>query len=178
MDELWARVSESFDRQPLMRTLQAYLHKVEHGEVQIELAYSEDIVQHNGFVHAGAVASVLDSACGYAALTALPDGYDVVTAEYKINLLRPALGQRFVAIGKVQNSGKSLTVCTGEILAFKEDGSSKVVALMQSTIANIPPSADASASLPASTSRAAVRQPAVVADAVHVNPSNRKTDAI
>ena len=80
--------------------------------------------------------SIVDSACGYAALTKAPPGHEVVTAEFKLNLLRPAIGERFVAIGKVVNAGKMLTVCTGEVLAYK-DGATKVVALMQATIVNV-----------------------------------------
>jgi len=77
------------------------------------------------------------SACGYAALTRAPDECDVVTAEFKINLLRPAIGERFLAVAKVQNAGKLLTVCTGEVNAFS-GSSCKVVAIMQATIVNIP----------------------------------------
>ena len=78
----------------------------------------------------------MDSACGYAGPTKAPEGCEVVTAEFKINLLRPAIGDRFVAIGKVQNAGKMLTVCTGEVHALTGE-TSKVVALMQATIVNV-----------------------------------------
>ena len=81
----------------------------------------------------------MDSACGYAGLTKAPEGCEVVTAEFKINLLRPAIGEHFVAVGKVQNAGKLLTVCTGELLAYTADidAAPKVVALMQATIVNV-----------------------------------------
>ena len=105
-------------------------------EVQIELPFPEKLSQQHGYVHAGAITSVVDSACGYAALTKAPPECEVVTAEFKINLMRPAIGERFLAIGRVQSSGKLLTVCTGEVRAFS--GSAyKVVAIMQATIVNV-----------------------------------------
>ena len=121
-----------------MATLGATLASVADGEVQIALPFSKHLCQQHGYVHAGAITSILDSACGYAALTKAPPDCDVVSAEFKINLLRPALGNRFLAIGRVQSAGKLLTVCTGEVRAFSGPGSDyKVVALMQATIANI-----------------------------------------
>ncbi|GAA5233372.1 PaaI family thioesterase [Verticiella sediminum] len=138
MNDSQERIASSFAAQGLMQTLGAKLALVADGEVHIELAFSRHLSQQHGFVHAGAITSVLDSACGYAALTRAPQGCEVVTAEFKINLLRPALGERFLAIGKVQNAGKSLTVCTGEVRAFAGgEASGKVVALMQATIANV-----------------------------------------
>ena len=87
---------------------------------------------------AGATTSIVDSACGYAALTRAPAGFEVVTAEFKINLMRPALGERFLAIGRVVNAGKLMTVCSGEVRAFAGAGEAyKVVALMQATIVNV-----------------------------------------
>lgn len=139
MSEMQDRVTASFDAQGLMQTLGATLVLVEDGEVQIALPYSKHLSQQHGYLHAGAVSSILDSACGYAALTKAPPGNEVVTAEFKINLLRPALGARFLAVGKVQNAGRRLTVSTGEVRAYADDGESyKVVALMQATIVNVP----------------------------------------
>lgn len=90
-------------------------------------------------MHAGAITSIVDSACGYAALTKAPQDCEVLSAEFKINLLRPALGQHFVAIGRVQNAGRLLTVCTGEVRAFAGgDSPHKVVALMQATRVIVP----------------------------------------
>lgn len=121
-----------------MGTLGAVLERVEEGEVHIALAFSAHLSQQHGFVHAGAITSILDTACGYAALTRAPAGHEVLTAEFKINLIRPAIGHRFVAIGKVVNAGRLLTVCTGEVLAFSaESAQPKVVALMQATIASV-----------------------------------------
>lgn len=136
MSEIHDRIAASFEKQGLMATLGAELLSGQEGEVQISLPFSFHLSQQQGFVHAGAITSIVDSACGYAALTKAPPGHEVVTAEFKLNLLRPAIGERFVAIGKVVNAGKMLTVCTGEVLAYK-DGATKVVALMQATIVNV-----------------------------------------
>jgi uncharacterized protein (TIGR00369 family) len=138
MTDLEDRITASFNAQGLMATLGARLISVADGEVRIELPFSAHLSQQHGYIHAGAITSILDSACGYAALTKAPPGHEVVTAEFKINLLRPAVGDRFVAIGKVQNAGKRLTVCTGEVLAFTGQAS-KVVAILQSTIVTVHP---------------------------------------
>lgn len=138
MSDLETRIGESFAAQGLMTTIGAQIAHVSEGEVHIALPFSPLLSQQHGYVHAGAIASILDSACGYAALTKAPADHDVVTAEFKINLLRPALGERFLAIGKVQNAGKRLTVCTGEVRGFTgPSGTCKVIALMQATIANV-----------------------------------------
>lgn len=138
MSDTRQRIASSFAAQGLMQTLGAELALVEDGEVHIALAGSGHLSQQHGFVHAGAITSIVDTACGYAALTKAPAGSEVVTAEFKINFLRPALGDRFLAIGKVQNAGRSLTVCTGEVRAFTGEASPyKVVALMQATIVNV-----------------------------------------
>ncbi len=136
MTPLHTRIADSFGRQGLMTSLGARLVSVSEGEVQIELPFSAHLSQQHGYVHAGAITAVVDSACGYAALTLAPPECEVVTAEFKINLMRPAIGERFVAVGRVQNAGRLLTVCTGEVRAFK-DGGSKVVALMQATIVKV-----------------------------------------
>lgn len=138
MSDLQKRISDSFAAQGLMSTIGARLTVVEEGEVHIELPFSMSLSQQHGYLHAGATTSIVDSACGYAALTKAPEGYEVVTAEFKLNLMRPALGKRFLAIGRVVSSGKLLTVCTGEVRAFAMDGQDyKVVALMQATIVNV-----------------------------------------
>lgn len=132
------RIAASFSAQGLMATLGAKLSLVQDGEVHIALSYSRALSQQQGFVHAGAITSIVDSACGYAALTKAAPGFEVVTAEFKVNLLRPAIGDHFLAIGKVQSSGRLLTVCTGEVRAFSGSSQSyKVVALMQGTFVNV-----------------------------------------
>lgn len=139
MSDLHQRIADSFQAQGLMATLGASLALVAEGEVHIALPFSTTLSQQHGYLHAGATTSIVDSACGYAALTRAPAGFEVVTAEFKINLLRPALGERFLAIGRVVNAGKLLTVCAGEVRAFSgSDGAHKVIALMQATIVNVP----------------------------------------
>lgn len=135
MQSIEKRVAESFAAQGLMRTLGAELALVADGEVHIAMDFSSDLSQQHGYIHAGAITSIVDSACGYAGLTKAPDAHEIVSAEFKINFLRPALGERFLAIGKVQSTGRSLAVCTGEVRAFSQGSSDfKVVALMQATM--------------------------------------------
>ncbi len=136
MNDIQERIAASFKSQGLMATLGAQLVSVADGEVQIALPFSEHLSQQHGYVHAGAITSVVDTACGYAALTKAPPECEVVTAEFKINLLRPAIGERFLAIGRVQSSGKLLTICTGQVQAFAGTAC-KVVAIMQATIVNV-----------------------------------------
>jgi uncharacterized protein (TIGR00369 family) len=136
MTEMHPRVSASFDAQGLMRTLGATLVSVSDGEVQIEMRFAPGASQQHGYIHAGAITSIVDSACGYAALTRAPAGCEVVTAEFKINFVRPAIGDRFVAVGKVQSAGRMLSVCTGEVHAYS-GSTSKVIALMQATIVTV-----------------------------------------
>jgi uncharacterized protein (TIGR00369 family) len=138
MTELKDRVSASFAAQGLMATLGATLALVEEGEVHIALPFSKHLSQQHGYIHAGAVTSILDSACGYAALTKAPPGFEIVSAEFKINFLRPAVGDHFLAIGRVQNAGRLLCICTGEVRASSgRVGPPRVVALMQATMVNV-----------------------------------------
>lgn len=138
MDDLQRRIAANFARQSFMTTLGARLVLVADGEVHIALSFSDTLTQQHGYLHAGAITSIVDSACGYAALTRAPAGSDIVSAEFKINLLRPGIGEHFLAIGKVQNAGKTLTVCTGEVRAFGGTSEAyKVIALMQATMANV-----------------------------------------
>jgi uncharacterized protein (TIGR00369 family) len=136
MHDIQDRIALSFHSQGLMATLGARLVSVADGEVQIELPFSTAISQQHGYAHAGAITSVVDNACGYAALTRAAPGSEVVTAEFKVNFLRPAIGERFVAVGKVVNAGKLLSVCSGEVRAFS-GGEWKVVAIMQATMATV-----------------------------------------
>jgi uncharacterized protein (TIGR00369 family) len=136
MNDIHDRIAASFKLQGLMNTLGAELASVADGEVHIALPFSTKLSQQHGYMHAGAITSIVDNACGYAALTRAPPGHEVVTAEFKINFVRPAMGDRFVAIGKVQSAGKLLAVCTGEVHAFSGTGS-KLVAIMQATIVNV-----------------------------------------
>lgn len=137
MSELSDRIAANFAAQGLMATLGAQLVLVAPGEVQIALRPRPELSQQHGYIHAGALTSVLDSACGYAALSVAPLGLDVLTVEFKINFVRPAVADRFVAIGRVVKAGKTLTVCQGEVIG--ERGSEQdAIAVMQATIINVP----------------------------------------
>jgi len=137
IEQTTARIRESFDRQALMRTLGAELAGVADGEVRIRLAASAHISQQHGFAHAGAIASIADSACGYACLTKMPEDAAVLSVEFKINLLAPAAGKSFLAIGRVVRTGKTISVATAEVLAESEDGTSKCIAVMQATMMRV-----------------------------------------
>jgi uncharacterized protein (TIGR00369 family) len=102
-----ARVREDFNRQQLLKTIGAQLLKVLPGEVHLQLAFRPELTQQHGFLHAGIITSIIDTACGYAALSLLPAGTGVLTVEYKVNFLSPGAGERFVAIGKVRRSGRT-----------------------------------------------------------------------
>lgn len=136
MHPIEERIASSFAAQGLMTTLGARLVQATAGEVQIELPFSKHLSQQHGYTHAGAITSVVDSACGYAALTVAPPDHEVVTVEFKVNFMRPALGERFLAIGKVESAGRQLCVCSGRVVAFNGT-EQKVIALMQATIINV-----------------------------------------
>ena len=137
MHDLEKLITASFAAQGLMATLGAELTLVREGEVHIALLPRPELTQQHGFIHAGAITTVVDSACGYAAMTVAPAGHDVLTVEFKVNFLRPALADSFVAIGKVKKAGRTLTVCEGEVVA--ERGSKRdTIAVMLATIINVP----------------------------------------
>jgi uncharacterized protein (TIGR00369 family) len=135
-EDVLERVRENFARQPFMNTLGAKLVAVKPGAVEIGVAFRADLTQQNGFLHAGVLTSVLDSACGYAALSVAAEGTDVLSVEFKVNLLTPAVGDRFVARAQVKRAGKLLTVSTADAFAIKE-GQEKLVATMTATIVNM-----------------------------------------
>ncbi|WP_326539357.1 PaaI family thioesterase [Pseudorhodoferax sp.] len=127
------RVHASFAQQGAMRTIGARLVQVEPGLVGIALDWAEGLAQQHGFLHAGMVATALDSACGYAGFTLMPADAAVLTIEFKINLLAPAKGQRFRMVGQVLKPGRTITVVEGRALAF-DDGREKLVATMNCTL--------------------------------------------
>lgn len=131
-----ARIRESFEKQRFMETIGARLSRVEPGEVDIELAAREDLVQQHGFLHAGVLASAADSACGYAALSLMPRGAAVLSVEFKINMLAPASGDRIIARGSVLRAGRTVTVCWGEVIAMT-GGAEKLVATMVATMMTV-----------------------------------------
>lgn len=128
-----ARVRESFSRQAAMRTLGATLAVVKPGRVEITLPWAEALTQQHGFLHAGMVATGLDSACGYAGFTLMAADAAVLTIEFKINLLAPAQGQSFRMVGTVVKPGRTVTVCEGHAYAI-DGGQEKLVATMGCTL--------------------------------------------
>jgi uncharacterized protein (TIGR00369 family) len=128
-----ARVRASFERQVFMATLGARLVRIAPGEVDLELPVRTELTQQHGFLHAGALASVADSACGYAALSLMAPGAAVLSVEFKINLLAPAAGDRVLAKGRVIRAGRTVTVCWGEVIAFT-GATERLVATMVGTM--------------------------------------------
>ncbi|HEX8177068.1 MAG TPA: PaaI family thioesterase [Pyrinomonadaceae bacterium] len=127
------RVRESFARQTLMKTINAHLSRVEPGFVAIEIPFRDDLAQQHGYLHAGIVTSVADTACGYAALSLMPEDAEVLSVEFKINLLSPARGEKFIARAEVKRAGRNLTVCEAEVFAVNGD-EEKLVAAMLATM--------------------------------------------
>jgi uncharacterized protein (TIGR00369 family) len=130
------KVRDSFGRQAFMSTIGAEMVSVSRGTVEIRFPFSTELTQQNGFVHAGAVTSILDSACGYAALSVAPPGSEVLSVEFKVNLLSPAIGESFVARASVKRGGKRLAVCSADAFAVRA-GEEKLIATMLATIMNI-----------------------------------------
>lgn len=128
-----ARVRESFARQRVMQTLGVRLVHVAPAEVDLAMPFQPELTQQNGFLHAGIVTTVMDSACGYAAFTLMPKGSDVLAVEFKVNLLAPARGEELIARGRVLRQGRTLSVVCGEALARLSDDE-KHVAQMQGTM--------------------------------------------
>ena len=124
----------SFARQSFMATLGAQIAAVRLGEVEIVLPYSDKILQQHGFIHGGAVASIADTACGYAALSMMPREAAVLTTEFKMHLLSPGKGDRLRAIGRVIRNGKKLVVTLADVFAEESDGVGKQVALMTASM--------------------------------------------
>jgi uncharacterized protein (TIGR00369 family) len=125
-----SRVRESFSRQSLMQTLVAGITSLAPGEVEITMPMRAGLSQQDGFVHAGVITAIVDSACGYAALSLTPAGHEVLTIEYKINFLSPAIGDHFVARGRVTRAGKTITVCSGEVTAQSGDQSNLIASML------------------------------------------------
>ena len=127
------RVGESFARLALMRTIGARLVNVAAGTVEIDMLVRDDLTQQHGYVAAAVVTALVDTACGYAAMSLMPAGAGVVTVEYKVNFIAPARGERLLARGHVVKAGRRLTVCAGEVYAFA-GGAEQPVAMMLATM--------------------------------------------
>ena len=127
------RVRQSFARQGLMEHLGAQLTEVSPGRVKIRMPYSPSVTQQHGYFHAGATSSIADSAGGYAGFTLFPENSSVLTIEFKINLVAPAIGDSLEATGMVVRSGRSLTICQLEVHAL-QGNERTLVALGQQTL--------------------------------------------
>ena len=131
---MYNRVKESFDKQGIMKTLNAQLAEVINGQVKITCDFNEGLTQQHGFFHAGVITTIVDSACGYAALTTLPTNVEVLAVEFKVNFLKPAKTEKIVAIGKVLQAGKKLIICEGYVYDSKEE---KLIAKMTATMIGV-----------------------------------------
>lgn len=130
---LESRLDAVYDSQQMLKTMGARISKVNAGEVQFEMDFNPNFTQQHGFMQAGAIATLIDNACGYAAYTVIPKDASILTVEFKINYVAPAKGEKFIATGKVVKPGRTLVVCTGEAFAV-ENGESKIIAVLQATM--------------------------------------------
>lgn len=135
-DDYVERISDSFAKQGMMQTLGARLNTVEPGFVEIEISYDQNLTQQHGFIHAGALTAIVDSAGGLAALSLFEAGDGVLTVEFKINLMAPADGEKIIARGQVVRPGRTITVTTGEVISVK-NGIETTCAIMQQTMMRI-----------------------------------------
>ena len=131
-------VRQSFAKQSIMGLIGATLTRVEPGVVEITLPYRADLTQQDGYVHAGIVTTIADSACGYAAYSLMPPESDVLAVEFKVNLLRPAKGETFVARAEVIKPGRTLTVVRADVFSIGGNDERQLVATMQGTMMRLP----------------------------------------
>lgn len=136
--EYATRVRLSFGEQRAMAMMGASLGIVAPGEVDVVLPFRDDLTQQDGFIHAGIVAAIADSACGYAAYSLMPASARVLSIEFKLNLLSPAVGERLEARGRVIRAGNTITVCRADVAAITGDGE-KLVAIMVGTMMAVVP---------------------------------------
>src|SRR5687768_9438150 len=135
-------VRQSFAKQAIMGLIGGELTRVEPGVVEITLPYRADLTQQDGYVHAGIVATIADSACGYAAYSLMPPESEVLAVEFKVNLMRPAKGEQFRARAEVIKPGKTLTVVRPDVFATSDAEEPKLVATMQGTMMRLPRRSD------------------------------------
>jgi uncharacterized protein (TIGR00369 family) len=128
-----ARVRASFERQGAMRLIGARLFEVGPGYCAIELPYRADLTQQHGYIHAGIVSAIVDSAGGYAGFSLFPADASVLTVEYKLNLIAPAAGERLIAEARVIKPGRTLAITRGEVYA-EASGKRSLCAIMQQTL--------------------------------------------
>jgi uncharacterized protein (TIGR00369 family) len=131
------RVRASFARQQAMQTLGIEIARLEPGEIDLTMPYRPAYTQQHGFLHAGIVATALDSACGYAAFSLMPADAAVLTVEFKINLVAPAKGERFVFRAHVVKPGRTLTLCDARAFALTKGGDERLIATMTGTLMSL-----------------------------------------
>lgn len=129
-----ADVAASFAQQPIMDLIGAELSLVEPGVVEITLPYRDDLTQQHGYLHAGIITTIADSAAGYAAYSLMPAGSEVLSVEFKVNLLRPAKGETFIARAVVIKAGRTLSVIRADVFSIARNGDRELVATMQGTM--------------------------------------------
>jgi len=127
-------IKQSFAKQTMMNLIGAELTRVEPGIVEISLPYRADMTQQHGYHHAGIVTTIADTASGYAAYSLMPPGAEVLSVEFKVNLLRPAQGEMFRALAEVVKSGRTLTVVRADVFGINRDGERELVATMLATM--------------------------------------------
>src|SRR5215813_5150518 len=127
-------IRQSFNGQAAMTLIGASLTRVDPGIIEITLPYRADLTQQHGYIHAGIVTSIVDTACGYAAFSLMPAGSEVLSVEFKVNLLRPAKGKSFIARAGVIKLGRTLTVVRGEVFGVDDSGERQLVATMLATM--------------------------------------------
>lgn len=131
-------IRQSFAKQTIMGLIGGELTLIEPGVVEISLSYRPDLTQQHGYVHAGIVTTIADSACGYAAYSLMPPDSDVLAVEFKVNLLRPAKGERFLARAEVIKPGRTLTVVRADVVAIAGGEDRELVATMTGTMMRLP----------------------------------------
>ena len=139
--EYEAKVRASFERQSIMRLIGAELRTVEPGYCEIELPYREELTQQHDYLHAGATTTIADSSGGYAAFSLMPPGSSILTIEFKVNLLAPAKGERFLARGRVIKPGGRLYICEFQVEAIDGEHSRTCLFGMQTNMC-LPATAD------------------------------------
>ncbi|MGE7370126.1 PaaI family thioesterase [Neorhizobium sp. NPDC001467] len=127
------RIKKSFAGQPTMAMLGAELTRVERAIVEIEMPFDVKLTQQHGFLHAGVIAAGLDSACGYAAYTLIEPEASILTIEFKINLMSPGRGERFLFRGEITKPGSTIIVADGRAYAVG-DGPAKLIASMSGSM--------------------------------------------
>jgi len=127
-------IKQSFAKQTIMGLIGARLSRVEPGIIEITLPYRKDLTQQHGYLHAGIVTTIADSACGYAAYSLMPPESEVLSVEFKVNLLRPAKGETFLAVAEVVKAGKTLTVVRADVFGMDHEAQRELIATMLGTM--------------------------------------------